>query len=307
MCDRGIALLIEALHSPNACDAWVEFLESYGPVLYQTARAYTSNKDATADCYVYICEQLANNRFRRLLKFNPKGPASFTTWLRVVARNLCFDWHRSWLGRSRPFKSLQDLSPLELEIYNCRFVRGVSQHETLQQIATSFPGVGLDQLSAVEERLQNFLSTRQRWILSLRTQSEFSTAAGEQDELDLLDVADSQPDQETLLLTRQQHEQLRATVALLPADERLLLQLRFEHDLSLDEVARLCGLGDGQRVHRKLVAVLRKLRSIMAKKNAGKLGARPCNKAGSPTCQDADSTKVTTADKEFCSHATRNH
>jgi len=42
-----------------------------------------------------------------------------------------------------------------------------------------------------------------------------------------------------------------------------MLQLRFEHDLSLDEAARLCGLGDGQRVHRKVTAVLKKLRSLM--------------------------------------------
>ena len=30
-------------------NAWVEFLESYSPVLFQTARACTSNDDAAAD------------------------------------------------------------------------------------------------------------------------------------------------------------------------------------------------------------------------------------------------------------------
>jgi RNA polymerase sigma factor (sigma-70 family) len=266
VCDRAIALLLEGLHSPNASDAWVEFLESYGPVLYQTARAYTSSQDATTDCYVYICDELACNRFRRLLKFNPKGRASFTTWLRVVARNLCFDWHRSQSGRHRPFKSLQDLSPLELEIYNWRFARHASRHETLQQIDRMFPGIGLNELSAVEERLQNSLSTRQRWILSTRRQSEINTpvaVAGEEGELGVLDVPDPQLDQETQLVNQQQREQLQKSLTLLPADERLLLQLRFEHDLSLEELARLCGLGDGQRVHRKLTAVLTKLRSLL--------------------------------------------
>jgi RNA polymerase sigma factor (sigma-70 family) len=285
VCDRAIAPLLEGLHSPNACDAWVEFLDSYGPVLYQTARAYTSDKDAAADCYVYVCEQLAHNRFRRLLKFNPKGRAKFTTWLRVVARNLCFDWHRSQSGRHRPFKSLQDLSPLELEIYDWRFVRGASLHETLQQIAPCFPGVGLDELSAVEKRLQTFLSPRQRWILSTWTRSEVSTAAVVAGEDGELDVADPQADQETLLATKQEQEHLHKSLALLPADERLLLQLRFEHDLSLEEVARLCGVGDGQRVHRKIGAILKKLRSAMGQKNAGKSETRPCNMAGAPTCQ----------------------
>ena len=266
MGDRAIAVLLEGLHSSNACDAWVEFLESYGPVLYQTARAYTSNQDAAADCYVYMCDELARNRCRRLLKFNPKGRASFTTWLRVVARNLCFDWHRGQSGRHRPFNSLKDLSPLDLEIYHWRFARGASQHETLQQLALVFPGVGLDELSAVEDRLRNSLTSRQRWILSTWTQSEIITSvavAGEEGELGVLEIADPRPNQETQLVTQQQGEQLQKSLAALPADERLVLQLRFEHDLSLDEVARLCGLGDGQQVHRKLTAVLKKLRSLM--------------------------------------------
>ena len=266
MCDRAIALLLADLQLPGASNAWMEFLESYGPVLYQAARTYTSSHDAAADCYVYICEQLAHNRFKRLLKFNPKGRASFTTWLRVVVRNLCFDWHRSQSGRHRPFKSLQGLSPLELEIYLWRFARGASQHETLQQLTPHFPDVDLDELSAVEGRLQNSLSSRQHWILSTRRQSEIDTrvaVAGGDDDPRMLEVADSQPDQETLLVAQQQREQLQKNLASLPADERLLLQLRFEHGLSLDEVARLSGLGDGQRVHRKLTAVLKKLRSLM--------------------------------------------
>ncbi len=266
MGDRAIAVLLEGLHSSKACDAWVEFLESYGSILYQTARAYTSNQDAAADCYVYMCDELVRNRCRRLLKFNPKGRASFATWLRVVARNLCFDWHRGQSGRHRPFKSLKDLSPLDLEIYHWRFARGASQHETLQQLSPLFPGVGLDELSAVEDRLQNSLTSRQRWILSTRRQSEISTpvaVAGEEGELGVLDIADPQPNQETQLVTQQQREQLQKSLAALPAAERLMLQLRFEHDLSLEEVARLCGLGDGQRVHRKLTAVLKKLRSLM--------------------------------------------
>jgi RNA polymerase sigma factor (sigma-70 family) len=261
--DRPIWPLLRALRSPNAGDAWVEFLKSYGPVLYQTARAYAPNQHAAADFYVYVCEQLAQNRFRRLLKFNPEGQASFTTWLRVVACHLCFDCHRRQSGRKRPFKSLQNLSPLELEIYNWRFERGVSQDETLERIAPMFPKVGLDELSAIEERLQNSLSSRQHWLLSMRRQSKASAAIAVEDKVPAPDVADPQPDQEAQMVTKQQLEQLRSSLGSLPADERLLVQLRFEHELTLDEVARLCGLGDGQRVLRKLAVILKKLRSVM--------------------------------------------
>jgi RNA polymerase sigma factor (sigma-70 family) len=264
--DCAIAPLLRGLRSPNAGNAWVEFLDSYGAVLYHTARTHTSGEDAAADCYVHICEQLARNHFKRLLKFNPAGRSSFTTLLRVVARNLCFDWHRNQSGRHRPFKALNDLSPLELEIYRLRFTRGASQDETIQQIASEFPAVGADTVCAIEEQLQYSLNSRQRWILSMRQQRELSTSvaiAGEDGASAELDIPDPKPNQETVFLTDEQQKQLRRAVGALPADERLLLQLRFEHDLTLDEVARLCGLSDGQRVHRRVSAVLNKLRSVM--------------------------------------------
>jgi RNA polymerase sigma factor (sigma-70 family) len=265
--NRGVAPLLEALRSPDSYgDAWAEFLDSYSPVLYQTARTCTSDDDAAADCYLHICERLARNSFRRLLKFKPNGSASFTTWLRVVARNLCFDWHRSQYGRPRPFKSLQHLSPLELEVYNSRFVHGTSQEETLHRLDSQFPGVGFSELSEIEERLQGSLTSRQQWILGTRRRPAFRApiaVVGEEDEVSTVDVADPSPSQETQIVDKEQQVMLGKCLSSLLAKERLLLQLRFEQELSLDEIARLCGLQDAQRVHRTLTAIVKKLRHAM--------------------------------------------
>jgi RNA polymerase sigma factor (sigma-70 family) len=266
VCDPGIAALLDALRSLNSRDAWVGFLESYSPVLYQTARACTPDEDTAADCYLHICEQLARNHFRRLLKFKPEGRASFITWLRVVARNLCFDWHRSRSGRHRPFKSLQHLSQLELEVYDCRFNRGFSEQETLQQLESTFPGVSLSELAVIEGRLHTSLNSRQHWILSTRKELAISktiAAVGEEEGEQSIDVVDPRPDQETLIIGRQQQAQLEKCVASLPADERLMLQLRFGEDLSLEEIAHLTGLEDAQRVHRRIAAILKRLRAAM--------------------------------------------
>lgn len=267
MDNRGVAPLLEALRSPDSCgDAWAEFLESYSSVLYQTARTCTSDDDSAADCYLHICERLARNRFRRLLKFKPDGSANFTTWLRVVSRNLCFDWHRSQRGRPRPFKSLQHFSPLELEVYSCRFLKGSSRQETLHKLQLRFPGMGLSELSEIEEHLQGSMTSRQQWILGTRRQPEFSAPvaiAGDGDEPSTLEVADPSPSQETQITDKEELMRLWKSVASLPAQERLLLQLRFEQELSLDEIARLCDLHDAQRVHRTLSAVLKKLRNAM--------------------------------------------
>jgi RNA polymerase sigma factor (sigma-70 family) len=260
--DSGIAPLLDALRSPKAREGWVEFLNAYSPVLYQTARNCTASDDDAADCYVNICEQLASNQFRRLLKFNPKGNASFVTWLRVVARNLCFDWHRKQSGRLRPFKSLQNLSSLELEIYHHRFVRGSSPEETLAKLEPLFPGVSMAELLTVEGNIQRSLSSRQHWILSSR-RAAFASAvvlAEEERETGTIEVADPRPDQEQQITEKQEHDLLQKAVMSLPAEERFLVQLRYEQELSLDEIARLCGLGDAQRVHRKLAEVLKRLR-----------------------------------------------
>jgi RNA polymerase sigma factor (sigma-70 family) len=264
---RGVAPLLLALRSPETSgDAWAEFLETYSPVLYRTARACTLDDDAAADCYLHICERLCRNGFRRLLKFKPEGSASFTTWLRVVARNLCFDWHRSQSGRPRPFKSLRRLSPLELKVYESRIVHGASQQETLHGLELQFPEVGLPELSEIEGRLQATLSSRQQWILTTRKRREIGppvAVADEEGEPLGTDVVDSRPSQETWLADQQMQTQLQRSLASLPAQERLLVRLRFEHELSLDEIARLCGLQDAQRVHRTLATVLKKLRKTM--------------------------------------------
>ena len=266
MGDSGIGALFDRLRSSDAHTAWEEFLCQYSPVLYQTARASTADADAAADCYLNICEQLARHGFRRLLKFKREGRASFTTWLRVVARNLCFDWHRRQTGRRRPFKSLQSLSPLELDIYDCRFERGFSPEETLQRLRPTSPDIDLDQLAEVEHRIEHHLSSRQRWILSTRPRRVFSarvTLLTEEGEENVAQVPDTRLDQESLIVGQQQQAHLRKCVASLPAPERLLLQLRFDGDLSLDEIARLTGLGDAQRAHRHIGVILRKLRGAM--------------------------------------------
>ena len=265
MSDQGVSSLLEALGSTNSSGhAWVAFLESYTPVLYQTARACTPNEDAAADCYLHICERLARNGFRRLRKFNPGGRASFTTWLRVVARNLCFDWHRSQSGRRRPFKSIERLSPLQLEVYNARIVEGNSHQETLYRVQSLFSDVGFSEVSEIEEKLQGSLSSRQQWILGSAHPAEVSVAvAGDEDEPGTLDIADPTPNQEMQVVDLEQQVRLRKGLASLPAQERLLLQLRFEQELTLEEIARLCGFKRPQGVHRILTAVLAKLRHAL--------------------------------------------
>lgn len=164
--DTGIAEILERPQSRDPLPAREGFLDQYSPVLFQASRAYASDTEMAADCYLNICEQLALHNFRRLLKFKPEGSASFKTWLQVVARNLCLDWHRKRAGRRRPFKSIQSLSELEFRIYICRFERGLTTEETLEHLRPISPDLGRAQVEVAERRIAHCLSSRQRWMLT---------------------------------------------------------------------------------------------------------------------------------------------
>jgi RNA polymerase sigma factor (sigma-70 family) len=243
------------------------FLLQFGDTLYQVAGISTRNEDEAADCFVFVCEKLAENAFRRLLCFKPAGTASFSTWLRVVAKNLCFDWQRKVHGRPRPFKSIRGLGALDLEVYHCRYERGLSAEDTFQLLRSSWTTLTACAVSESENRIAGLLSSRQHWILAARQSSLHPSPLSAEDENHqfLLDLEDPTPSPESRFWQSQQQSHLRRCLKSLSSEERLILQFRFEDDLSLQEIAHLLGIGDPKRAHRKILAILQKLRAEMQK------------------------------------------
>src|SRR5437868_11230231 len=122
---RAPVVMLEELRSSQSREAWAEFLRQYSSLIFQTCQFSTSDADQAADCFLFACEQLSRNSFRRLLCFRPDGPASLSTWLSVVVRNLCLDWQRKRLGRPRLFRSIAKLPQLSGAVYRCRFEQGL--------------------------------------------------------------------------------------------------------------------------------------------------------------------------------------
>jgi RNA polymerase sigma factor (sigma-70 family) len=164
---------------------------------------------------------------------------------------------------------------LEFEVYRCRHERGFSQQQTLEEIRAAAPGVTLSELNDIESRVENSLSPRQHWILSTRKQTRSNAnflVAGQDGGENTVDVVDTGPNQETIVQEQQLQAKVQECIRLLPRDERLILQLRFEEGLSLEEISRLTGLGGAQRAHRRLAAVLQKLRAAIVQQNNRKTG-----------------------------------
>jgi RNA polymerase sigma factor (sigma-70 family) len=75
--------------------AWATFLGAYAGHLSKVIRRFAPDEDARSDCFVFVCEHLVAQDYRRLRKFDPAGAARFTTWLYSVTYNLCLDWRRT--------------------------------------------------------------------------------------------------------------------------------------------------------------------------------------------------------------------
>jgi RNA polymerase sigma factor (sigma-70 family) len=273
MPDPSITSIFKGLRSSRSREVWAEFLRQYSPVIFQTCQYSTSDADQAADCFLFACEQLRRNNFRRLLRFRLEGLAGFPTWLRVVVRNLCLDWRRKEFGRPRLFRSIARLSQLDGEVYRCRYEQGLSLDETFVSLRPNFPGLTMEQLAAAEAQVQESLNSRQLWLMStrqvhLRTQIQESSI--DVIEAPVNEPVDLRPNQELALADREQQDRLRCAVAKLPKRDRLLVHMRFEQGLSLDEIGGLTGLGDAQRVHRRIAEVIDKLRKEFAE------NVRPC-------------------------------
>jgi RNA polymerase sigma factor (sigma-70 family) len=258
--------IVEELRLSHSRQDWAEFLRQYSPLIFSVCQFSTSDAEHAADCFLFACEQLSRNHFRRLLRFRPHGAASFPTWLRVVVRNLCLDWRRREFGRPRPFHSIARLPHLEGEVYRYRYQQSLSLDETFLMLCPSFPGLSKQQLMDADAHVRESLSPRQLWLVNVRKArargalQALVVGLAEEDDAQEQDPVDPRPNQESVLARQEQEEHLRLALASLSASERLLIRLRFEEELSLEQIAGLTGLGDAQRVHRHIADVLRTLR-----------------------------------------------
>ncbi len=95
-----LSRLIEATDAPTRDDAWARFVAAHSRLLLHVARSLTADRDTAMDGYVHVLERLREDDCRRLRGYVPDGRSKFTTWLVVVARRLCLDFHRHRYGRS---------------------------------------------------------------------------------------------------------------------------------------------------------------------------------------------------------------
>ncbi len=97
------------------CDpqqAWKLFIDRYADFIFSHLHTSGFNYDQAMDRFVYVCEKLCEQDFRKLRMIRYAGRSGdLTPWLRKVIKNLCINWAWSAEGRRRLFKSVERLSP----------------------------------------------------------------------------------------------------------------------------------------------------------------------------------------------------
>ncbi len=262
MPEKSFDNLLEQISSHNPEEAWGRFLDDYASTVLQVVRQVERDSDSVPDCFQFVCERLSANSFRRLRKFRPQGPAVFSTWLRAVVRNLCLDWHRKQFGRPRFFRSIAMLSVFDQEVFRHLYERRVSFDETFQSLRLTFPDITHTRLAESSARIEKELTTRQRQLLDARLSRRASQTSPSFDDVAAVHphIPDPGPNPEAQAVLQERALALRRALGRLPQRERLLIRLRFEQELTLEQVATLLDLGNAQRVERQIKVVLAKLR-----------------------------------------------
>ena len=264
MAETPINEMLKQLRSREPQQAWALFLQDYGSLILQIVRRFEQNADHVSDCFQFVCEQISKGRFRRLRKFKAAGSAKFATWLRAVVRNLCLDWHRKQFGRRRIFRSISLLSDLDQEIFRELYERGATERDVLVSLTPRFPHLTADLVSEAIERINKELTKNQRWLLGARSALAPRLHRPELEDTDrATEIADPRPNPETQAIMEEKRTIVNRALGRLPTRERLLMRLRFEEELTLEQIATLLDLGNAQRVDRHIKEVLSRLRNDM--------------------------------------------
>ena len=264
MAEETIIEVLAGLRSREPQKAWAQFIQEYSSLIFQVVRHFEHDHDDAADCFQFVCERLSEKSFRRLNEFKVDGPAKFSTWLRAVVRNLCLDWQRRKFGRPRVFKSISNLSAFDQEVFRCIYERALPIDEAFLQLRPGFPGVTRDQIEQSIERIDPALTTKQRWLLSARSIQRSTSTIDESDGLSVA-IPDARPDPEVQTLLAEKRAALAKALMQLSKRQRLLIRLRFEQELTLDQIASLLDLGNAQRVDRQIKDILARLREVLSK------------------------------------------
>jgi RNA polymerase sigma factor (sigma-70 family) len=234
-----------------------------------TANQIEFEQDRVNECFLFVCDQLCGDGFRRLLKFNTSGTAKFRTWLGTVVFNLCVDWHRREYGRVRLLPAIAALPAFDQSVYHLVIEQGMNKAAVFQVLRADFPDLTRESVANALRRIYSVLTPRQCWQINVRNGVRSQARSNPlQDQVELIPDPGTGP--EATAQAQQELEVMQSAISRLPANQRLLLQLRYQQGLSLKKIAQLQHLGDTGRAWRHIQTAVNALFKHIHRKNPAK-------------------------------------
>lgn len=239
----------EKLVAGNSEAAWDEFITRYRKLILATIRRSLGDDDDVDDVFAEVCANLSTDNLARLQRHAESGKARFSTWLVTVVHHQTIDLVRRREGRHR-VRAPAGLSPMQQRIFQLVFDEKrprVEAYELIRQRDDS-------QLSFAD--FLNKLAETYQAVERVRGKTATHYFAGPPV---IRETTESTAEDE--LIANESGERLAAALSILPADERLAIQLFVIEDLPAEKVARVIGWPNAKavynRVHRAL-GLLRK-------------------------------------------------
>lgn len=255
------------LFQTNPAKAWRLFIDRYADSMFSLIRSLGFDYDQAMDRFTFVCEKLCEKDFRRMKAIKYAGShGDLTPWVRQVVKRLCINWAWSQDGRKRLLKPIANLGPFEQRVFELYFWQGLTPSRIDERLRQEhFSDLETTSVFDALEQILSQISEKKLWrLVSNLARSRGSISLEEADEESGIvpDVAADGPDPETELIQREQDQILQRALQHLSAQAVLMLQFRYEHALSLSEIAEMMRL-DESIVRRTLDDCLKTLRKII--------------------------------------------
>ncbi len=243
--------------------AYQQLLSDYAAVIQQMIKRFFRDPDEVMEVFVDICERLQAREYSALRSF--KGGSPIKPWLSVIAANASRDRLRRSRAGELPPLFASKLSAFERVVYRC-YYRHQMSHEEIALIATADTGEhhSASEVGEAISRIDEMLGAERRWrlvhLIALRAQSFSVDVLIESGKLPGEETADW--NDEALLATEQKEMLARAFQAMEPED-RLILQLRFEQDLTAVQIAEILGYENYRQVYTRLTTIIDRMRRLL--------------------------------------------
>ena len=246
--------------------AWELFTQRYADVIFSYLRHLGFDYDETMDRFVYVCQKLCEQDFRRLKSVRYAGSyGDLTPWLRKVIKNLSINWVWSTEGRRRLLKPITRLPARQQRIFELYFWKGLCPSALCEQLQLEHQQTDLPEVLDALESLFSLLSQKKLWRLMsnlMRMRREMSLDDVDEETGIGMEPAEGGPNPEEALMEREEEERMNRALSNLDSQERLMIQFRYEEGMVVSEIAELLRASE-KEVQSTLKGALQKVRRLL--------------------------------------------